>query len=144
MASKAWVHTKEAAAKNDGGKKQDKDKGKGVLDLAPLTKAVATAQGHMAKFSGRKEGWMDKNAEGAFAQNDDWAVANRRSRGLRMGNFDKHLADADGGLPAREWFKHAVLSPRVCPPHPLSLCSVPFSSVSSLSSIRPLRSQHVL
>ena len=120
----AWVRAKETGAKKDGGKDEGK---KGTLDLVPLTKAVATAQGHMAKFSGRKEAWMDRNAEGSFVQNDDWAVANRRSRSQRMGNFDKHLADAGSGLPARGWFKHAIFSPRVRPSVPSSFSPLPAS-----------------
>ncbi|KAF8541049.1 hypothetical protein BDD12DRAFT_728731 [Trichophaea hybrida] len=102
-ALQSWVTTKAAA-----------DTSKHEVDLSPLTKAIATAQGYITKFTERKEGWMEQSLDGTYTQNDDWAVANRRSRGLRMGNFDKHLSytGKGGGLPGREWFKHLVLSPQ--------------------------------
>jgi hypothetical protein len=97
-------------------KKVEADPGKRGVDLAPLTKAITTAQGHITKFTERNDGWMEQGRDGTYTQIDDWAVANRRSRGLRMGNFDKHLLDMEkgGGLPEREWFKHMILSPQVC------------------------------
>lgn len=86
------------------------------LDLRPLVKAIKTGQGHIAKFTQMNEGWMAQDLEGMYVQTDEWAVAQRRSRSIRMGNFDKHLLDLhvpEGGASGREWFRHMVMGPDV-------------------------------
>lgn len=86
------------------------------LDMQPLVKAIETGQGHIVKFTQMNEGWMAQDLEGMYVQTDEWAVSQRRSRSIRMGNFDKHLLDlhAPGGrAPGREWFRHMVMGPDV-------------------------------
>jgi len=86
------------------------------FDLQPLVKAVETSQGHIIKFTQMNEGWMAQDLDGMYIQTDEWAVAQRRSRSIRMGNFDKHLLDLHipgGRASGREWFRHMVMAPDV-------------------------------
>ena len=91
-------------------------KGKGKLDLKPLENALAATHAHINVFDGMKDDWLEKDSDGIYILGDEWSVAQRRSRSIRMGNFDKHLLDVTegGGVPGREWFKHMIMSPQVC------------------------------
>lgn len=108
-----WVH-----------KKVEESSGTGRVDVGPLDNAIIAARGYIRKFTAMDEPWMKLDHAQMPIQIDDWAVALRRSRGIRMSNFDKHLLDLapGGGVPGREWFKHMVQSPQVSstPPPPLS------------------------
>ena len=89
--------------------------GKGKVDIGPLRRAMTVVQRNIGKFSQMNEGWMAKDKEGMYVQTDEWAVSERRSRSIRMGNFDKHLVDMSfgGGTPGRRWFRHLVMGPQV-------------------------------
>jgi hypothetical protein len=96
--------------------KGEESSGQGNVNLDPLKNAIKVAQGYIIKFTQMNEGWMAKDIDGMYLQMDDWAVAQRRSRSIRMGNFDKHLLDVSkgGGVPGRLWFKHMIMGPKVC------------------------------
>ncbi|KAA8901307.1 hypothetical protein FN846DRAFT_122994 [Sphaerosporella brunnea] len=100
----SWVKQKVDASAGQGAK----------LNLDPLKNAVNTALGHIMKFTQMNEGWMGQDVDGLYVELDDWAVSQRRSRSIRMGNFDKHLLDVTkgGGVPGRLWFKHMIMAPQ--------------------------------
>lgn len=90
----------------------------GKLDLAPLDTAIEASAGYMHAFMHVDEPWMEVDVDGIYTHNDDWSIAYRRSRSIRMSNFDKHLLDLGegGGVPGREWYRHMVGSPTVSSP----------------------------
>lgn len=84
------------------------------INLTSLTDAIRTAKQRLAEFDHRREPWMDQVGS-VMGGLDSYGTIHRNSRNARMSNFETHLLDLEegGGLPGREWFKHAIFAPQV-------------------------------
>ncbi|KAL6718920.1 hypothetical protein ACLMJK_003155 [Lecanora helva] len=80
------------------------------IDLMPLHRAADEFVKNAAEFHAWGKAWEQAIGGGGFESNT--MAIKRMSHNSRMGNFETHLLDVNGGLPGREQFKHVIFAPQ--------------------------------